>query len=71
MNGFPSLASSGDVVMDALRHALSWLATDPRRDGEDSARSACAQADLRIREAMAVRRIERVRPRTADSKAES
>lgn len=66
MNGYPLLASSGDVVMDGLKHALSWLASDPRRHGDESARRACAEADLRIREAMAVRRLERFS--TTDSK---
>lgn len=67
----PSLAASDDVVMDGLRHALSWLASDPRRTGDESARHACSQADLRIREAMAVRRLERDRSRTSAAKAEA
>jgi hypothetical protein len=43
MNGFVSSQASGepDVIMDGLRHALSRLAADPRREGAEPMRHAC------------------------------
>ena len=46
-----------DPILDTLRHALEWLACDPRRTGLDE--RTCELLDYRIREAIASRRLEK------------